>query len=341
MGTWIDFQLLREQLNFEKVLKHFGIEPKLNPSGQHQGICPLPSHPKGGNAHSFSANMKRKIWRCFTCGASGNILDFAVRMDGGNPDAPADVRATAVKLAQVFSLDSKPSAQEKGTKTAKVPPSVKPVTSNVLVNPPLDFELKNLDADHVYLHKRDLKRETIRHFGLGYCSKGMFAGRIAIPLHSSEGKLVGYCGQLTDEFDVTEDTPELLWPADRERSGVKHVFKREHLLYNAHRIKAPVADLTIVQDFYSAWSFHQAQLGEVVGLMSDTPSPEQSALILKLVKPTGQIWFATNLGGMGDRCAQELFFDLGQHRMCRWIRAKLDKMTVRTAEDIRKLRATK
>src|SRR5437588_650551 len=42
----------------------------------------------------------------------------------------------------------------------------------LLVNAPLDFELKRLDQSHPYLTDRGFTRETIGHFGLGYCAKG-------------------------------------------------------------------------------------------------------------------------------------------------------------------------
>jgi hypothetical protein len=38
----------------------------------------------------------------------------------------------------------------------------------IVVNAPLDFELKGLDADHQYLRNRGFTSETIRYFGLGY-----------------------------------------------------------------------------------------------------------------------------------------------------------------------------
>jgi len=63
-------------------------------------------------------------------------------------------------------------------------------------NPPLAFELKTLNPKHRYLRDRGLKRETIETFGLGYCSRGLFKGRIAIPIHNEKGELVAYAGRL-------------------------------------------------------------------------------------------------------------------------------------------------
>jgi DNA primase len=46
-------------------------------------------------------------------------------------------------------------------------------------NPPPKFALK-LDPGHSYLKERGLSDETIESFGLGYCSRGLLKGRIAI-----------------------------------------------------------------------------------------------------------------------------------------------------------------
>ncbi len=58
----------------------------------------------------------------------------------------------------------------------------------VTVNPPLTFELKNLDSKHPYLNGRGLDQKTIAIFGLGYCNRGLMQGRIVIPLHNEQGE---------------------------------------------------------------------------------------------------------------------------------------------------------
>jgi len=41
------------------------------------------------------------------------------------------------------------------------------------VNVALDFELRELNREHPYLINRGFTRETIEHFGLGFCSRGL------------------------------------------------------------------------------------------------------------------------------------------------------------------------
>ena len=102
MATWVDFRDLREHLDFARVLRHFGVELRVRGNGQHQGFCPLPTHQGTRRSPSFSANLPRKVWHCFGCGAKGNALDFAARMHGLDPDDPDQLRRAALDLARQF-----------------------------------------------------------------------------------------------------------------------------------------------------------------------------------------------------------------------------------------------
>jgi hypothetical protein len=58
----------------------------------------------------------------------------------------------------------------------------------------LSFSL-HLDPAHPYLRERGLSDEDIETFGLGLASRGVMAGRIAIPIHDELGQLVAYAGR--------------------------------------------------------------------------------------------------------------------------------------------------
>src|SRR5688500_17511711 len=114
MSTWIDFKKLREQLDFAAVFRYYKIEVKPDKT-QHTGLCPLPQHRGKQRSPSFSANLEKGIFQCFHCGGKGNILDFAVLMENGNPEEPNDVRKTAFNLQKTFALGEnvKPKAPKK------------------------------------------------------------------------------------------------------------------------------------------------------------------------------------------------------------------------------------
>jgi DNA primase len=318
MTTWIDFKELRARLDFETVLKHYGVEVKRK-GKQHHGYCPLPNHNGKKNSPSFSANLEKGIFQCFGCGAKGNALEFAAMMEKVDPKDGAALREVALALQKRFCPELgnglKPKAaqisQPKSETVKKLP---------TVVNAPLDFELKGLDAKHPYLLNRGFTQETIDHFGLGFCSRGMLKDRVAIPLHDHDGKLVGYAGRVVDDSTITEDNPRYRFPGERERDGTIFEFRKTLFLYNGFRINAPVDDLIVVEGFTSVWWLFQNDLPNTVSTMGADCSERQAELIVSLVKPGGIVWIMPDADKAGERHAQTLLTLVSQHRLIRWLK---------------------
>lgn len=317
MTNWIDFKGLRKQLDFAEVLRRYGVEIKLS-GQQHHGFCPLPAHKGKKNSPSFSANLKRGIWQCFGCGEGGNILDFAVLMERANPKSGEDVRRVARELHQRFLGGSKSSER-----TDEEPKESE--NENALINAPLDFELKGLDATHPYLLGRGFASETIEKFGLGYCSRGLLANRVAIPLHEGDGRLVGYAGRLVDDELISEANPKYKFPGRRKRKGAIHDFRKSLFLYNEHRIDKPIFDLVVVEGFTSVWWLTQAGIRDVVAPMGASCSEEQGKIIVSLVRESGRVWIFADGDEAGERCAVSILVRVASHRLVRWIRLESGK----------------
>src|SRR5260221_8902109 len=101
---WINFKVLREQLDFAEVLRHYRVELKRK-KNQLVGFCPLPNHNGQRNSPSFSVNSERKCFNCFGCHRGGNCLDFAIYMEGKDPENRQHVREVALLLQERFHLN--------------------------------------------------------------------------------------------------------------------------------------------------------------------------------------------------------------------------------------------
>jgi DNA primase len=318
MSTWIDFKELRSKLNFEEVLRHYKVEVKRK-GKQHHGFCPLPNHNGKKNSPSFSANLEKGIFQCFGCGARGNILDFAAMMENADPKDGTALRTVAADLQKRFcpGLADAPKAKEKN---AEKP--AKPETKGlpVVVNAPLDFELKGLNREHPYLLNRGFSQETIDHFGLGFCSRGMLKNRVAIPLHDHDGKLIGYAGRVVDDAAISEENPRYRFPGEHERDGKIVEFRKTLFLYNGFRFKAPVDDLIVVEGFTGVWWLHQNAMPPMVATMGADCSEKQAELIVSLVKPNGRVWIVPDGDKAGERHAQTLLTLISPHRFMRWVK---------------------
>jgi DNA primase len=308
--NWINFKELRNHLPFDKVFELYGIQGLSLKGSQYVGFCPLPGHNGNKKSASFSAHPEKRIFQCFGCGAKGNILDFAVLMDNGNPRRGLDVRRTALKLHKQFGNGAH--TEDNGR-----PAPPKEEEKRSVVNEPLNFCLKELDSSHPYLMERGFTQETMDKFGVGFCSKGLFAGRIAIPLHDSEDRLIGYAGRVIDDQAVSPDNPKYLFPSKRERDGEMFEFKKSLFLYNGSRFQKPVADLAVVEGFASVWWLTQCGFPESVAIMGSSFSEEQLALIFQLSQPTGRIWILADGDDAGTRWKNELASAVVSHRLCR------------------------
>ncbi len=319
MRYWIDFKKLREELSFEKILEHYQV--RLHRKGeQGTGPCPLPGHTGDRKTDSFSANLPKGIFQCFSCGAKGNLFDFAILMEKRNPKDRNDLRQTAIELAKRYELQHVGSEQKtrqkqgegrpENAKSASPSPTSPPQGKEPLINTLLPFTLQGLDPDHPYLRERGLTPDTIRHFGLGFCKTGRLAGRIAIPINDQEGRLIAYAGRRVDETDSPEN-PKYLFPGTRMDRGQPHEFRKSLVVYNAERVKSLGTHLIIVEGFVSVWWLTQNGFPNCVALMGSSLSFEQAKIINRIVGDHGHLTVLTDGDAPGMRCCDEVRAKLG------------------------------
>ena len=147
MSAWVDYRKLRESLDFAIVLDHYRVQYKRKGT-QVQAYCPLPKHEGHQNSPAFSVSLEKRIFQCFGCGAKGNVLDFVSLMQNLNPRDSSEFRRAAI-FAQATFVSTNDVRSTPATKA----PTKQPLQSqqpairvhhqkSVLVNQPLDFELK-------------------------------------------------------------------------------------------------------------------------------------------------------------------------------------------------------
>ncbi|MEW6156564.1 MAG: toprim domain-containing protein [Verrucomicrobiota bacterium] len=270
-SAFVDFKAVKAAITMEQVLRHYDLFDQFTRSGDSlSGPCPM--H-QGANPTQFRVSLSKNIWNCFgKCKRGGNVLDFIARMDNES------IHAAAFKAIEWFNLDrealtARPSEGEPGEPAKSTPAKSKepsPVQEKNTPNPPLKFRLDKLQRNHPYLAERGLAPETIAEFGLGFCEKGMMAGRIAIPIHNPEGQVVAYAGRFPGE--PGEDIPKYKLPPG---------FRKSLELFNIDRAskESPEVPLIIVEGFFDCLTLWQAGVKKVVALMGSTLSPAQEELI--------------------------------------------------------------
>jgi hypothetical protein len=91
--------------------------------------------------------------------------------------APRRVEAAPIPPPKHAASPEPPKRPQKATGAGKEPER----------NKPLGFAL-TVDPSHPYLSERGIPPELVEAFGLGYCEKGIMAGRVCIPIHNETGR---------------------------------------------------------------------------------------------------------------------------------------------------------
>src|SRR5262249_22692274 len=149
----------------------------------------------------------------------GNVLDLVALMEN------CSIRAAAWRLTErALTRDNIRSSN--GSSDSQQPPTK---------NGELPFQLRGIINDHPYLVQRGLTKETAETFGMGYFpGRGVFSGRVVIPIHNMAGKLVAYAGRSLDGRQ-----PKYLFPRG---------FRKKNELFNLHRIAAE--EVILVEGFF-------------------------------------------------------------------------------------------
>ena len=287
--NWVDFKAVKAAVSMEMILGRYQVN-WLRKSGEElRGRCPI--H-QGEGQSSFQVNLTKNAFHCFSCKARGNVLDFVAAME------KCSVRDAALKLTEWFTIRQ----QEPPAPRAAKPESPKGERA-VVVNKPLNFQLKGVDSAHPYLASRGITKETAEAFGVGYFSgRGSMSGRVVIPIHNERGELVAYAGRAIDDSE-----PRYRLPAG---------FHKSVELFNLHRAigeSNATGRVIVVEGFFDCLKVSQEGF-PCVALMGSSLSEAQEELLVRCFKKA-----CLMLDGdeAGQRATNECLVRLGR-RMWVW-----------------------
>ena len=256
----------------EMVLAHYNVRVRKVNQSYLRGKCPLPSHTSKESGDSFGVHAEKNVWACQSDSCvkarrgrkGGNVLDLVAAMED------CSIRDAAAKLQNWFHVvpgappesnridrESRNAASDGRGEGSDVPDS----------NRPLEFTLKDVNSSHEYLARRGVGRETASAFGVGFFpGKGSMIGRVVIPIHNRDGKLVAYAGRSIDGGE-----PKYKLPAG---------FHKSLELFNLHRAVGVGGECAlVVEGFFDCMKVHQAGYASVVALMGVSLSERQEELL--------------------------------------------------------------
>ncbi len=257
-----DYERIKRELSIERVLREYGMSLDLKKSGsQLYGRCPIHN---GDNPKAFNVSLEKNLWNCFTHCGGGSVIDLLMAVEH------VSARESARIGYDLLGIDNpKGYTSEPGLK-------------------PLKFKL-TLDPEHPYLEKRNITPDAASHFGIGYCNRGIMTGRIAIPVHDTDGHLVAYCGRAIDDTQ-----PKYRFPRG---------FPKNRVVYNLnHVVKDQGKEVVVVEGFFDVFALYAAGL-ESVALMGSSMSHHQKKQLLSLERRLAFMFDGDEAGRRGMRQA--------------------------------------
>lgn len=287
-----DFHRIQSRADIVEII---GSYIKLEHKGKNCfGVCPF----HDDHSPSMSVSSQKQIYKCFVCGATGNVFNFVENYLGVS--FLESVKIVADKIGESFTLRE----SKEDTKNKKYYDIMNLTT--LLYQNNLRTE-EGIDAIK-YLHERGLNDEIIKDFSiglalprtdmlykvltsknispkdmydLGLISEGetgtydLFRNRIIFPLKSPTGKVNGFSGRIYHNEDLNKymNTRETV------------IFKKGENLYNYH-LAAPVARqekfVVICEGFMDAIRIYSVGIKNVIATMGTALTNEQIQLLKRL-----------------------------------------------------------
>ena len=301
---------IRNSVNIVDVIKEY--VPLTSKGKNFFGVCPFHED----HAPSMSVSSDKQIYRCFSCGAAGNVFTFV--KDYENVSFLEAVSIVAKKAGILF--EYKDTAVTKTNNQNSVLYKILSDASKFYQN---NLSTKSGEAARNYLKQRNFSNECIKEFEFGLASnnnslynflhkKGysdsdiertslisternihdVFINRVMIPIHDLEGNIVGFTGRIYTE----SNDPKYI------NSKESDVFKKGKILFNYHRAKAHVRnsrELIIVEGNMDALKLNAAGINNVIALMGTALTSDQVNAIKKMRSKVILMMDNDNAGKLG------------------------------------------
>ena len=285
-----EIESIRKQANIIDIISSY--IPLTQKGKNYFGVCPFHED----HSPSMSVSEEKQIYKCFSCGAAGNVFTFVSEFE--NVSFLEAVRIVALKCGIPFHGVIK---------------KEKPKTHGEdyeIMNLSLKFYQNNLNSKEglvakEYLRKRSLGEEVMKDFDLGLAlgkemplyqfllSKNyslsslvqlglvnqnngylndVFQRRILFPIHDLDGNVVGFTGRIYDNSDQ----------AKYINSKESTIFKKGNILFNYHRAKQEIKrkkEVILVEGNMDAIRMYASGFKNTIALMGTSLTKEQVAII--------------------------------------------------------------
>ena len=239
--TMINNEIINEIRNNTDIVEVISNYVNLTKSGKNYfGICPF----HDDNHPSMSVSPDKQIYKCFSCGATGNVFTFVSQFE--HISFIEAVRLLGNKLG----YEIKENTSKRNNKTSYEIYDLANKFFQNNINTSLGRNAIN------YLHDRKINDEMIKKFGIGLSlnknkltevlenkkyplnklielglttesGNDFFQNRITFPIWNLEGEVVAFSGRI---YNTTDNSKYV-------NSKESIIFKKGNILYNYHNVR--------------------------------------------------------------------------------------------------------
>ncbi|MBZ5621071.1 MAG: DNA primase [Acidobacteriia bacterium] len=266
---------------------------RLRKSGtqRYMGLCPFHTEKKP----SFTVQVVHQLYKCFSCGAGGDVFKFVMEIEG------ISFYEAMKLLAERYGIPM-PKRSLVADEDSKLREAV--FQMHELAQDSFRASLKGPagEAPRSYLVRRGMVPETAEQFGLGYSERSgrtllrlfeqhqftasqieqsglvrkredgsfydNFRNRLMFPIHNESGKIIGFGGRALSP----DDNPKYL------NSPETPIYRKSFVLYNLHRAKEAIRKedrVILVEGYMDAIGVTAAGFRAVVASCGTSLTPEQ------------------------------------------------------------------
>ena len=287
-----EIENIRKSANIVDIVSSYDIH-LIQKGKNYFGICPFHEDTNP----SMSVSEEKQIYKCFSCGAAGNVFTFVQEYE--NVSFLEAVKIVAEKCGLTFRNYHSPKAKVKNNKE-----------EYEIMELALKYYQNNLNTSmglkaKEYLQERSLDEQVIKDFSLGLALdknhslhellinknysipklldlglvnrngeylNDVFNNRIIFPIHDLEGNPIGFTGRIYEKTDQakyinTKESP---------------IFKKGQILFNYHRAISEIKKkktIIIVEGNMDAIRMYSSGIKNVVALMGTSLTANQVAII--------------------------------------------------------------
>lgn len=262
-------------------------------------ICVCPFH--DDHSPSMSVSAEKQIYKCFACGATGNVFTFVaeyenvsfieavgiVAQKSGIDIDVGDFKQETVsqykeehKIMELANKFYQNNLKTKAGEDALKYLTDRGISEEVIKSAGIGLSLDSPDALLNLLTKKNYDVKLLQELGLVNQVNGktydVFSRRITFPLWDKDGNIVGFSARI---YRGEKDASKYM------NSKETKIFKKGETLYNYHNAKDEAKrkkEIVVVEGFMDAIRLMVSGVTNVVALQGTAMTTEQISLLKKL-----------------------------------------------------------